>query len=307
MNERAVDAKRESKTVDFKRSLSPDAPGDWCELIKDIVAMANSGGGTILIGVDNDGSSAGDSNVQQVLSVDPAHVTDKIQKYTGVHFDNFSISEGSRAGSPIAVLGVGRPVSPLVFDKPGTYALPDGKQKTAFSAGTVYIRHGAKSEPATTEDLRRILERYVQFVRKEWMSGVRKVVNAPIGSAVNVLPAEVRSSESQEATPIRITKDASAPAYRLVDPDVTHPWRQKELIKEVNKSLPNGQRINQFDIQAIRHLYDLDSDHRFRHKSRFAAPQYSPEFYKWLLEQVERDPAFFEKSRQEFKRRRSNR
>jgi len=54
-HESAVSAKRESKAVDFKRSFDPASVAEWCELIKDIVAMANSGGGTILIGVNNDG------------------------------------------------------------------------------------------------------------------------------------------------------------------------------------------------------------------------------------------------------------
>lgn len=33
--------------------------GDWCELIKDIVAMANSGGGRIAIGANDDGTPSG--------------------------------------------------------------------------------------------------------------------------------------------------------------------------------------------------------------------------------------------------------
>jgi len=42
--EKGLRAKRESKYVDFKRKFDPANPGEWCELIKDMVAMANSGG-----------------------------------------------------------------------------------------------------------------------------------------------------------------------------------------------------------------------------------------------------------------------
>lgn len=38
-------AKRESKHVEFKESFDPTASADWCELIKDVVAIGNSGGG----------------------------------------------------------------------------------------------------------------------------------------------------------------------------------------------------------------------------------------------------------------------
>lgn len=55
----ALSAKRESKTVDFKSSFDPESNGDWCELIKDFVAIANSGGGVILIGVADDGTASG--------------------------------------------------------------------------------------------------------------------------------------------------------------------------------------------------------------------------------------------------------
>jgi hypothetical protein len=307
MSDRPVSAKRESKTVDFKISFDPDNAGEWCELVKDLVAIANSGGGSILIGVDNGGSSIGGQTVGRVLALDPAHITDKVAKYTGTQFDGFTIREGVRGGVDIAIITINPAAKPLVFEKPGTYATSDGKQKTAFSVGTVYVRHGAKSEPATSEDLSRILERYIQTVRKEWMAGVRKVVNAPVGSALSVLPPDVHQSDSPSATPIRLTKDPKAPEYRLVDPDVTHPWRQKDLLAEVNKSLPPEHRINQYDILAIRHLYDVDSDPQLFHKSRFATPQYSPAFYKWLLEQYGRNPGFFQKSRDEYRQRQNPR
>ena len=38
--DRAIKAKRESKYVDFKSSFEPASTGEWCELVKDIVAMA---------------------------------------------------------------------------------------------------------------------------------------------------------------------------------------------------------------------------------------------------------------------------
>ena len=46
------------------------------------------------------------------------------------------------------------------------------KQKTAFSAGTVYFRHGAKSEPGTSEDLRASLERELDRIRSSWLDGI---------------------------------------------------------------------------------------------------------------------------------------
>ena len=60
-------------------------------------------------------------------------------------------------------------------------------------------------------------------------------------------------SSDPTATPIRITDDPGAPGYQLIDPDKTHPWRQKELLEELNKSLPT--KINTYDLLAVRRLH----------------------------------------------------
>jgi predicted HTH transcriptional regulator len=49
MLNKALEDKVESDKVDFKEIFSISSKADWCELIKDIVAMANSGGGILLI------------------------------------------------------------------------------------------------------------------------------------------------------------------------------------------------------------------------------------------------------------------
>ena len=53
--ERATRAKRETRSLDFKERFDPDSTADWTELVKDFMAMANSGGGLIVVGVCNDG------------------------------------------------------------------------------------------------------------------------------------------------------------------------------------------------------------------------------------------------------------
>jgi predicted HTH transcriptional regulator len=46
----------ESATVDFKAAFDPKSKQDWCELIKDTMAMTNSGGGMLIVGIADDGS-----------------------------------------------------------------------------------------------------------------------------------------------------------------------------------------------------------------------------------------------------------
>src|SRR5437870_12078012 len=88
-------AKRESKYVEFKEQFDPNSAGAWCELVKDIVAIANSGGGVIVVGLTSRGVLSR-QDVVHVLELDPATFTDKIARYTGTQFDGTEIMECTR-------------------------------------------------------------------------------------------------------------------------------------------------------------------------------------------------------------------
>lgn len=293
-------ANAESREVDFKATFDPDLHGSWCELIKDIVAMANSGGGAILIGVDDGGTVVADQRALKILEVDPAIFTDKIAKFTGTQFDAFTIAPGKRKRKKIAILTVGTADLPMIFEKEGSYAMPSGKTKTAFAIGSLYVRHGAKSEPAKSSDVARLVGRSVARVRKEWLSRVRKVTGAPSGSRISILPPEVWQSDDSNATPIRITDNPRAPEYRSIEPNKTHPWRGKELLQEVNQSLPI--KITSHDLLVVRRTRDIDRERNFVYKPTFSSAQYSPAFANWLVDQHKEDPTFFGKCRLAFKK-----
>ena len=295
---RGLAAKRESKYVEFKREFDPASKPQWCEILKDIVAMTNTGGGIILFGLDSQGQPVS-ADLRALLAVDPADITDQVHKYTGYHFTEFELIEAAKAGSKVATLVIHGVSIPLVFHRPGTYAVDGGKQRTAFSQGTVYFRHGAKSEPGTTEDIRRSIERQLDGIRKEWLQGVRKVVTAPAGAKIMVA-TDVTESTSPEATPIRIVEDPEVPAYRKLDPDDTHPFRQKELICEVRKRLPKGVAFNSYDVLSIKRLHDLEGINDYCHQPRFGSLQYSRACVDWIVGKYKGNNAFFSDTRQAF-------
>jgi len=303
--QRALSAKRESKYVDFKGSLNFSEPQARCEIVKDIIAMANSGGGVLLIGLDNKGNPTG-FDPTPVLDVDEAVVIDHIAKYTGVQFGSFTISEVTKSGNRLVAILVEGVSIPIVFTKPGTYAVSDKKQRTAFSAGTVYFRHGSKSEPGNTTDLRKAIERRLESIRQSWLQGVRKVVKAPVGSQIYAFPSgvEVRESASSDARAIRIVDDPDAPAYRKLDYDVTHPFRQKEATAEINKGLAGKTTINSFDIQCINRVHEVWDKENFCHCPRYSSRQYSPEYVAWVIRQYQQDDEFFRKTREKDYRQR---
>ena len=294
---RALTNKRESKYIEFKSGFDPDSTESWCEAIKDIVAMANSGGGAIAFGLDNKGRPTG-VDLTSILEIDPAQITDKVARYTSSQFHGFRIFEAEKSGAKVPILIIDPVDVPLVFTRPGTYPKLSGAQSTAFSQGTVYFRHGAKSEPALPEDLTGFIAARVDLARKEWMTRVRRVVQAPTGYQVRVLPQQIRESDSRDATPIRIVDDENAPGYQMIDPDITHPFRQKELMKEVNKRLPRDSEINTYDMLAVRRVHGTDEKPKFCHQPKFGSAQYSEAFAEWVVDQLNEDPHFFRKARE---------
>lgn len=304
---RAKQAKRESKYVEFKEHFDPSDDGEWCELVKDFAALANSGGGIVVVGLRNDGTPSG-VNVKDVLALDAATITDKMLKYTAGHYGGFEVHESKRRRARLAVIAVeGVPV-PIVFTRPGTYLVDPltGKQKTAFSQGTVYFRHGAKSEPATSEDLRSFIAARVEATRKSWLDNIRKLVKAPADAEVAIYRAS--SSEKNAGDPMRIqlTSDPDAPVYGRLSIDDTHPYRLKELIGVVNRQLGGKATINSRDILCIRAVENVDektSPHFCGRGKYVGSPQYSEAFVEWLLGRYRRDKGFFANERARFSER----
>lgn len=291
----ALSATRESKAVEFKSSFNPSSSGEWCEILKDVVAMANAGGGVIAIGLDNRGNPT-EADVAPIISLDPAKIIDKVSSYTRVTDLEIEVVESKKNGQKIAILVVPGATYPVIFTSPGTYQLSDGKQRTAFGIGTFFTRHGAKSIHGTTDDMRRFVDDKIGSIRATWLKGLRKIVQAPAGATVRVLPPEVQQSESANATPIRIVDDPTAPAYQLLDPDKTHPYRQKEVVETLNQKIV-GRKVNAYDLLVVRKVYETDKNPRFQYRSKFGSPQYSPQFVEWLLKQQSSAPQFFDETR----------
>jgi Schlafen, AlbA_2 len=290
-------AKRESRYVEFKERFDTAIDGEWLELFKDMVAIANIGGGVIVIGVRNDGSPSG-ADVRRVLALDGATICDKLNSYIAHDFDDFEVVPVMRDGTEAAAIVVGPAGdAPLTFIKPGTYPYPGrpDRQKSAFGRGP-YFRHGAKSEPGTRDDLRGFIEGRLESIREEWLGGIKRVITAPQGSEI----VAIERTEDQEGDrAIRITTDENAPLYRAVDWDVTHPHRQTELIDEVNQRLPRGVHINSYDIQSVKRVHEInETTHpEWVHLPRWGTYQYSDDLVTWLVSQYDRDNEFFTKAR----------
>ena len=119
---------KESETMEFKRQFVND-------LNKEVIAFANTNGGEILIGIDDDGKVVGLSDIQSVELQCVSHLADTVKpdismfvKYERISMENkevlkITVNRGSMSPYYLASKGI----------------RPEG----------VYVRHGTASVPAT--------------------------------------------------------------------------------------------------------------------------------------------------------------
>jgi len=294
----ALEARSESTRVDFKGTFDPTNKGEWLEVMKDIVALANTGGGVLLFGVDNDGKPTG-LNCQPILDFDVARIGDKLHKYTGTHVSELVLFGCDCDGQRIGGLYVGSVDVPLVFITDGRYATADGAERFAFRTGTTYFRHSAKSEPGTSDDLRHFLDRRIEVMRTSWVSGIRQVVEAPAGTEFRVV-ASGAIEESNDERKVRLITEGEAVPCVTLDPDETHPYRQSDVVRIVSSRLAGGAQINTHDILSVRRTHSTDERPEFFYHGKFSSAQYSDAFIDWLVQSFEEDNQFFDKARAEY-------
>lgn len=241
--ERAAMANRASKRVALTPTLA----------LEDVVAMANSGGGVIVLG---NGEVPNREAIRAGL----------------MGFEAFELTTVTRNGSRQHAVAVG---------DAGDLPLEIGR--------TVYFRHGGRTAPATADDIRRFIDRRLKTTRRRWLTNIRQVV---VNDAV-VAPV------------VRLSDDPNAPVYGKLDPDRTHPYRQKEVVQAVNERA--GARITAYDVLSVRRVHGIDeqSHPEFAHRMKFASVQYSEAFVEWLVTQYAVDPTFFEEAKHRYTATRS--
>jgi hypothetical protein len=279
-------APRGNDSVAIESAFDDKSDRDWCELVRDITALANSGGGQIRIGA----------------LVDEDQIHRKLAEATDSDFADVSIASLEQSGGSITVITVGPAHFPIAVSKAAVCDLSAAAAGSddVYQAGTFYFRHGEKTEPGTTADMRAFFERLVRRVSRRWLRGIRRVLSAPIGSVVGATPkqqaAKRKKRDLANLQPVRIVTDPEAPALQPQDVDRLYPWRQKDLLRELNARL--GRRaLNSYDIQAVRRQHQLDQRPDFVFNLPGAGRRYSPAVADWMMEQFGRDPEFFKQAR----------
>jgi hypothetical protein len=221
--------------------------------------------------------------------------------YSDSTFADVLVQHPEPAGGTEAEVIVGPAVFPIGFTMSGVVDDPASPmaQGSMFQAGSFYFWSAGGARPATTDDLRAFLERLVRRVGRRWQRRIERVLKEPIESVIAEKPKRRAAGEKPVVAnlqPVRIVTDPDAPALQPQDVDRLYPWRQKDLMRELNTRI--GRRmLNSYDIQAVRRQHRLDERPDFVFNLPGAGRRYSPAVAEWIMGEYARDPEFFRAAR----------
>lgn len=181
----------ETESVERKRTIDLDERSDRMALIREIVAMANTSGGEVVVGVDDDGTVVGVSDAI-ASKFDPARLSDLLDPFTSPdHIEVTILVERLGAGAAIVRIEVPQHSDPpLVLARDGNYEGSNGKQKSAFSRDDVLVRRGTKVERAQRSDYQRWLRRAADDARSLLLDRVALIANMPDDASLQVVTDE---------------------------------------------------------------------------------------------------------------------
>jgi hypothetical protein len=201
----------ESEGFDRKSALDPTSSQDYLEFVADLVAMANTRGGGILVGTRGSSLPA-----LHLPLFDSARIDDKVNSLVEPRVGGI---RSSILDEDFAWVEIEKSVNPPhIFKHDVTYMNKSGKNATVFRKGDIFVRHSSKSERANRVDF----ERWFEERQRRLFENVKLVFDASP-------QAHIQIAEGPSGMPVRIDPDApgAQPVYDLLTPEPFRDLRQE--------------------------------------------------------------------------------
>lgn len=165
-----------------------DRDADRLNLVRQVAAMINSGGGRIVLGAARHGEATG-LHPEKAALIERAVVAELVDRYLRPDRVELTVERSTTAGGGVVVeLGiVGAAEPPVVLASAGTYLDRSDQEQTVFGAYTVYVRHNGRTQLARRPDFVRWRSEAVDEVRRQVYERLALVVEAPQGATVRIL------------------------------------------------------------------------------------------------------------------------
>ncbi len=192
-----------------EKSRFTGSPREKLELAKTLVAFANKEGGEVRI-----------KRLEVTPDIlDSARLDDMVNRFVAPRVEGITSGERSDGGWGISVPE--SRVKPHVFMREGSFEDKKGRNRTAFYPGQVYARHSSKTEPATDDDLRAIIQQHKADLLKQ--------VSGAIGDL------SIRMKGGDGSLPVRLSGGEDALTITVEDPNLSYPYTAKTIGKEIGR------------------------------------------------------------------------
>ena len=180
-----IEYREEDDKVDYKKTFAPDLQKSWLELAKDISAFANTFGGYLVFGVqDNDKKVVGlERSVADILK-ESDNIQKKINRNLEPPITSIRAKE-FRFDGIIVVIHIPQTKNTThMISKDGEFTHQSGARKKILHHGTFYVRRVGGNHLGDSRDLDGVVERRVDAFRESLLDKVATVVNAPVDSEI---------------------------------------------------------------------------------------------------------------------------
>ncbi len=180
--------KEEDDRLDYKQTVDITSEKQWFGITKDISAFANTIGGYLIFGIDNDANIVGISRDTANVIKDASKIQQKINRHVEPHISNIRSKEFNYESNIVVAVFIpqSKGITHLI-SKLAKYKLQSGEDRTVLNQGTFYIRRSAANHLGDSRDLDAAIERRIDTFRESLIEKVARVVNSPASSDVFIL------------------------------------------------------------------------------------------------------------------------
>jgi len=225
----------ESRYQDYKLMFDLDDQKAKVDLVKNLVAMANVGGGRIMFGRDETDFPGIDEATCQAL--DSARLSDLVTRYIKPATIELSVQIQRLDGRYILTINVESTKYPIVMSRKGDWSGMPSKKPPLFREGDIWIRHGSKTERITYEDMRAWIEQARQEEKDRILSRITHLVDLPEGAEIQV----VSDTQQPIDSPQRLLEYATVrheydPSHLLSSSDLAYLFVNRHALEDISRN-----------------------------------------------------------------------
>jgi hypothetical protein len=207
-------SQEESTYHDYKQTIDIDNELEWLKLTKDILAFANTLGGYLLFGIENNSKNklGLDQLVYNYLS-DANKILLKINKHIMPSILNIKIKGIIDNELQFIVLFIPQnPTCTHIIEKTVRYTYDKGKEIFPLKQGEIYVRRTGQTVVATHSDFENLIDRRTHALKNHLYENITRVIKETepgqkiyivTDKANNIDGLNYRLSDAPDAIPVK--------------------------------------------------------------------------------------------------------